>query len=68
MEKMFSSSSVPGLFREGKGKETLRSSRWVPEVDVFEQDDQIIVECECPGMDRENIDVSLKDSVLTITC
>jgi HSP20 family protein len=65
MEELFSS-SFPGFSREGNG-ESLQAPRWSPDVDIFEEDDQIVVECECPGMERDNIDVSLEDHVLTIT-
>lgn len=66
MEDLFSS-SFPGVFRKGNGEENLRSSRWTPEVDIFEENDQIIVECECPGLERDDIDVSLEDNILSIT-
>lgn len=66
MEEMFST-SFPGLFKRGNGGETLRSSRWVPEVDIFRSDEGIVVECECPGMKREDIEVNLDNHTLTIS-
>jgi HSP20 family protein len=38
-----------------------------PQVDVTETDDEIKVSAELPGMDDEDIDVSLSDDMLTIS-
>jgi len=42
------------------------SSAFRPSVDIYEQDDNIIVECELPGVDRDEIDISLENDRLTI--
>jgi HSP20 family protein len=38
-----------------------------PQVDVAEMEDEIKVSAELPGLDNEDIDVSLSDDVLTIS-
>jgi HSP20 family protein len=38
----------------------------VPAVDVYEQDDEVVVKAEIPGMSKEDIEVNLSDSVLTL--
>jgi len=49
-------------FFEGPGhKEDFRM-----EMDVSETDDAITIRCDMPGMDKEDIDISLKGNVLTI--
>ena len=53
----FSRSSDP----EGK------SLVWHPFVDIFETDDEIKVVAEVPGMNKEDIKVSIQDNVLTIS-
>jgi HSP20 family protein len=40
---------------------------WSPDVNVFEKDDQIVVEAEMPGMKKDDIDVSVQDHVLTLS-
>jgi HSP20 family protein len=40
--------------------------RWNPAVDIYEDDDSIVVKAEIPGMDRKSIKVDVKDRVLTI--
>ena len=37
-----------------------------PPVDVIEAPDRYVVECELPGMDQKDIDVSIASGVLTI--
>jgi HSP20 family protein len=37
-----------------------------PAVDLFEENDDIVVKAELPGIDRDNIDVNLSDHTLTI--
>lgn len=37
-----------------------------PAVDVFEEKDDLVVKAEVPGIDKDNIEVTLSDSTLTI--
>lgn len=46
--------------------EPMQLGRWVPAVDVVEKDDSVVVQAEVPGIDPENIDVSIEGDVLTI--
>jgi HSP20 family protein len=49
-----------GAFREGW-------DMFSPRVDVAETDKEIVVSAELPGLDGEDIDISLSQGVLTIT-
>lgn len=49
--------SIPKLFSEGS---------WYPSVDVSEGKSDIIVKAEIPGVDKEDIDLSLDGRLLTI--
>jgi len=40
---------------------------WWPSVDVSEQDDKITVKAELPGVKSDDVEVSVRDSTLTIT-
>jgi HSP20 family protein len=52
------------LFEES----ALRSgSTWVPRVDVFERADTLVVRAEVPGVDPENVDVTVEGGTLTIS-
>ena len=62
MDRMFGSfledwSSLP-LRKENGG--------WAPTVDIEENDKEYLVRAEVPGMDSKDVDISLKDDVLTI--
>lgn len=39
---------------------------WSPQVDIFESDDEISVTVEIPGMEKEDVTVSIQDNVLTL--
>ena len=39
---------------------------WVPAVDVYEQDGSLVMKAELPDMKREDIDVSVENSTLTL--
>ena len=39
---------------------------WVPPVDIYEADGQLVLKAELPDMKREDIDVTVENSTLTI--
>lgn len=39
---------------------------WVPPVDIYEHDNALVVKAELPDMKREDIDVTVEQSTLTI--
>ncbi|MDX2342467.1 MAG: Hsp20/alpha crystallin family protein [Acidimicrobiia bacterium] len=42
------------------------SSGWIPRVDVLDQDNNLVVRTEVPGIDPETIDVTVEGGTLTI--
>ena len=56
---------------ESPQRELARGSQllsvWNPAVDVFEDQDNVFVQAELPGMKKEAIEVSLHDGVLTLS-
>lgn len=52
-----------GLF-EGNGRST---QSWVPPVDVFETEDDLVYSFDLPGVPESAIDVQLHDDVLTVS-
>ena len=40
---------------------------WTPAVDLYEEQDNFMVQAELPGLKREDIDVTLHDNALTIS-
>jgi len=51
--------------REGDGDE-LMPGAWNPAVDVVEHDDSFVIEAELPGMNKDDIKISVTNDVLTI--
>src|SRR6266436_5688222 len=48
--------------------EGIERGAWSPNVDIFENKDQIVIEAELPGMNREDFDLSVENNVLTLYC
>lgn len=59
MERFLEPSERPGMLPA--------MASWTPSVDVYEKDGSVIVEAELPGMKRENVEVTLEDSTLTLS-
>ena len=47
--------------------ENLSRSEWLPAVDISETDDEYKIDVEIPAIARDDINVSVKDGVLTVT-
>lgn len=39
---------------------------WKPAVDIYDNDDSIVIKAELPGVESKNVSVELKDRVLTL--
>ena len=57
-------SRVPAV-REG-GQETMAIADWAPTVDISETDNQYLIKVELPGVEKNDVKVSVHDGVLTI--
>jgi len=55
-DRFFEGRSLPSLFERG----------WSPAVDVAETEDSFIISAELPGMDPENVEISVTGDTLTI--
>lgn len=52
----------------GRGMEqSLLAANFIPPVDIYEDDHNITIQTEIPGVQQEDIDVRLENNVLTIT-
>lgn len=54
-------SFVDGFLNEWEDDKT-----WLPDLDISETDKEIIVRAEVPGIEKDDIDITLTDGLLTI--
>ena len=58
------------LFQEnygaGRGDEALSTASFVPPVDIYEDEHNITLKLEVPGIDQKDIDVRLENNTLTV--
>ena len=44
----------------------MSTTAWNPSVDIFENENEIVLKAELPGMEAKNIEVKLENNVLTL--
>ncbi len=59
--RLFAGSLAPAFDEEGIARGT-----WSPTVDIYESKDQIVLEAELPGMNREDFELSVENNVITL--
>jgi HSP20 family protein len=51
----------------GRGEESgLLQRTWIPSVDIYESDKELVLTAEVPGIEEKDIEVKVEDSTLTI--
>jgi HSP20 family protein len=50
----------------GRGMEPMDMGTWAPPVDIYETEAEIVLVAEVPGVDEKDVDVEVKDNLLTI--
>ncbi len=63
MNRLFQDSWGPGMARNEEG---MPSASFVPPVDIYEDEGNIVVKAEVPGIDPKDIDVRVENNTLTI--
>ncbi len=67
LNRLFARSYAPG--ESGAEGELPAAGRgtWTPALDMYEEDDAIVLTVELPGLDPDDVDVTVDDSMLTIS-
>jgi len=55
-----------GATRQSGDEEEWSLGSWAPAVDIFEQDGDIVLKAELPGVDPKDVDVRVENNVLTL--
>jgi HSP20 family protein len=53
-------------FMGPRGEAPLSTTAWNPAVDIFENETEIVIKAELPGLEPKDIELGLEDNVLTI--
>jgi HSP20 family protein len=54
-------------FPRTRGREdVLTKGVWSPSMDIYETDEQVVVSAELAGVDRDSVNIDVKDGILTI--
>ena len=54
-------------FFEGRTSGNGTSRRWIPAMDLVETQDHLVLRGDLPGLTEDDIDIEIKDSVLTVS-
>ncbi len=49
-----------------EGGEELREGIWQPPVDIYEDENSVVIKAEVPGVDQKEIDIRIEENTLTI--
>jgi HSP20 family protein len=49
------------------GRGDVRARRWVPAMDLVETDDHLVLKADLPGMSKDDLNIEVKDNVLTVS-
>jgi HSP20 family protein len=67
MQNRFNHLFDDSFFRPGRSDDDLSLGTWHPVVDMYDEDDRVVIKAELPGVDKKDIAVDLKDRVLTLS-
>jgi HSP20 family protein len=54
-------------FAEASGKEQLAQGTFIPPVDIYEDEHNLVLKLEVPGMNEEDLNVSLENNTLAVS-
>jgi HSP20 family protein len=54
------------FFRSDRDDTSLLASSWKPAVDIVEEDDAYVAKVELPGVNKDDVKITMQDNILTI--
>ena len=54
------------FFRNPQGENELTSTAWLPPVDIYETENEVVLKAELPEIDIQDINISAENNVLSI--
>jgi HSP20 family protein len=56
---------ISRLFSNTRPRTAVATSGWSPAVDIREEEDRYVLVADLPGIDREDVDITVEDNILT---
>jgi HSP20 family protein len=53
--------------RDGAPANGYGARRWIPAMDLVETEDHLVLRADLPGVDRDDVEIEVKDGVLTVS-
>src|SRR5215207_5553592 len=66
MNRMFDD-MLGNLARRPRGQQSTEVTEWAPAIDVVTEDGNLVIRAELPGVNQEDVDITLHNNVLTIS-
>jgi HSP20 family protein len=66
MNRLFQDAWSGSGLTTSRNEESLMSGSFVPAVDVYEDDHNVVLKMEVPGIEQKDIDIRLENNVLTV--
>ena len=60
------SNRLDDMFGDANGEPREARANWAPTIDVIEKDDRIMLRAELPGMNEEDVEITVENRYLTI--
>jgi HSP20 family protein len=54
------------LFSSDRSDDDMVMGLWFPSVDMFDKDDKVVIKAELPGLEKKDINLEVKNGVLTL--
>lgn len=55
-----------GAAPTGTNREEMMHGAWMPNVDIYDEKDNLVLEAELPGMKRDDFEISIENNVITL--
>ncbi|MDT8318364.1 MAG: Hsp20/alpha crystallin family protein [bacterium] len=62
MDRLFEDSMI----KARGGEDEFGTSAWMPSVDIYETEKDLVIKAEIPGIDKKDVSINIKDNRLTL--
>ena len=66
-ENWMTGARTVGADVSGDGSSTTLSAAWSPTTDIFTRGEDMVIRCDLAGVEREDLDITLSNGILTIS-